>query len=140
MKKDLALLNTFSFVKNLQFFGALAVPFYTERIGFSFTQGFTLLEHKVFNSNTLKILRLFKFFIKELEFLFGKSKCIFHVSFLSFMNILYLLLIIYWKVYYSNSVQFSVKFAMQSSLSFFVQNPKSKATSIPRSNNLSAMR
>jgi len=42
MKKDLALLNTFSFVKNLQFFGALAVPFYTERIGFSFTQIFSL--------------------------------------------------------------------------------------------------
>gem|GEM_PF-2900705 len=33
MRKDLAALYTFSFIKSLQFFGALAIPFYTSRIG-----------------------------------------------------------------------------------------------------------
>ncbi|HOE08886.1 MAG TPA: hypothetical protein PLU33_07035 [Treponemataceae bacterium] len=33
MRKDLAALYTFSFIKSLQFSGALVIPFYTARIG-----------------------------------------------------------------------------------------------------------
>jgi MFS family permease len=36
------MIYVFSFLKNLQFFGALAVPFYTERIGFNYTQMFLM--------------------------------------------------------------------------------------------------
>lgn len=47
MKKDLGLephklMYAFSFLKNLQFFGALAVPFFLLRLGYSYTQMFLL--------------------------------------------------------------------------------------------------
>ncbi len=40
--KNLIILYAFSFFKSLQFFGALAVPFYTQRIGFNYLQIFSL--------------------------------------------------------------------------------------------------
>jgi MFS family permease len=40
--KNLALLYLFSFFKSLQFFGAVAVPFYLHRIGLDYTRMFLL--------------------------------------------------------------------------------------------------
>lgn len=39
---DIVALYTFSFLKNLQFFGAVAVPFYLHRIGLSYSRMFIL--------------------------------------------------------------------------------------------------
>ena len=36
------MLYLFSFIKSLQFFGSLAVPFYLQRLGFSYTQMFLM--------------------------------------------------------------------------------------------------
>lgn len=41
-KKSLIALYCFSFLKNLQFFGAIAVPFYLHRVGLNYAQMFTL--------------------------------------------------------------------------------------------------